>query len=83
MLFIVSFLFFLLQNWRTGGRNKIFLAGKAGTSGRGEVMGKGIRRMNMVKKMCTHVCKCKMIPVETTPGIWGGSEIMYNVFDTL
>jgi hypothetical protein len=30
-----------------------------GTSGRREVAEKGGRRMNMVQKMCTHVCKCK------------------------
>jgi hypothetical protein len=30
-----------------------------GTSGRGEVMGKGGRRVNVVQKMCTHVSKCK------------------------
>jgi hypothetical protein len=32
------------------------------------------RRVNMVQKMSTHVRKCKMIPVETTPGMRGGSE---------
>jgi hypothetical protein len=25
--------------------------------------------MNMVQSMYAHACKCKMIPVETTPGI--------------
>jgi hypothetical protein len=33
--------------------------GRIGTSGRGEVLEKGGRRMNMVQKMCTHVSKCK------------------------
>jgi hypothetical protein len=26
---------------------------------KGDVAGKGGRRMNTVQKMCTHVCKCK------------------------
>jgi hypothetical protein len=29
----------------------------------------GYRRMNMVQILCTHVCKWKMIPVETIPGM--------------
>jgi hypothetical protein len=33
--------------------------GEVGTSGRGEGMGKGGKRMNMIRKMCTHVCKCE------------------------
>jgi hypothetical protein len=32
------------------------------------------RRMNMVHKMCTHVCKCKMIPVKTIPGMAGRGD---------
>jgi hypothetical protein len=36
------------------------------------VTGEGGRRMSMVLSMCIHVCKCKMIPVETTPRIRGG-----------
>jgi hypothetical protein len=31
----------------------------AGTSGRGEVLMKGSRRVNMEQKMCIHVSKCK------------------------
>jgi hypothetical protein len=30
-----------------------------GNSGKGEVAGKGDRRVNIVQKMCTHICKCK------------------------
>jgi hypothetical protein len=42
---------------------------RTGTTGRVEKRG---RRVAMVqKKMCIHVCKCKMIPVETIPGIIG------------
>jgi hypothetical protein len=42
--------------------------------------------------MCTHACKCKNIPVETVPGMRGGSgvkesrgggEFKYGIFDTL
>jgi hypothetical protein len=51
-------------------------------------MGKGGKRVNMMQKMCTLVCNAKMIPVETTPGIWGvgikenggGSEFKYDIF---
>jgi hypothetical protein len=50
------FSFFLLQNRRTGGQNKSYPREKAVTSGRREVLRKEV---NMVQKMCTHVCKCK------------------------
>jgi hypothetical protein len=40
------------------------------------VGGKGVdkryRRVYMVQMLCTHVCKWKMISVETTPGISRG-----------
>jgi hypothetical protein len=39
-----------------------------------EVMGKRDRRVNAVHKMCKHISKSKMIPVETTPGIRGGRD---------
>jgi hypothetical protein len=32
------------------------------------------RRMNTVEIMCTRVCKWKMIPVETIPGIGEGGD---------
>jgi hypothetical protein len=51
------FFFFLLQNWRTGGWNRSCPGGVATSVG--GVGGKGSRRVNMVQKMCTHVCKCK------------------------
>jgi hypothetical protein len=35
------------------------VGGVFGTGGRGEVVGKGGRRMNTVQIMCTHVYKCK------------------------
>jgi hypothetical protein len=42
----------------------------------------------MVQPLCSHVCKCKMIPVETIPGIGmkengGGGEFKFDIFDTL
>jgi hypothetical protein len=38
---------------------QVISGGRVGTSGAEEVAGKGSRRVNMVQKMCTHVCKCK------------------------
>jgi hypothetical protein len=52
-----SFHFFLLQNWRTGGWNRSCPVGRVGTREWGEVAGELSKRVNMVKKMCTHVCK--------------------------
>jgi hypothetical protein len=43
------------------------LYGDFGTSERGEAMEKGCRSANIVQILCTHVCKWKMIPVESTP----------------
>jgi hypothetical protein len=43
MFFFLSFLFFLVQNQRTGGWNESCPRGRANTSGRGKVMGKGDR----------------------------------------
>jgi hypothetical protein len=40
--------------------------------GEGVGGGKRGKRMTMVQTMYTQVCKCKMIPVETIPGIRGG-----------
>jgi hypothetical protein len=45
---VFHFLFFLLQNQRKGG-HKSCPAGRTGTSGKGEVLGKWGRRMNMVQ----------------------------------
>jgi hypothetical protein len=39
-------------------RTKKFLSkGRVGPSRTGEAKGKGLKRVNMVQKMCTHVCK--------------------------
>jgi hypothetical protein len=32
--------------------------------------GRSEERVKEVGILCTHVCKCKMIPVETVPGMW-------------
>jgi hypothetical protein len=42
------------------------------TSRRGEEVGKGCGRVNMVQILCTHVCKWKTRSVETIPGMGGG-----------
>jgi hypothetical protein len=58
---ISFFSFFLLQNQRTGGQNRSCgRGGWVGTSGRGKMVGKGCRKLNMV--LCSHV---KMILVKT------------------
>jgi hypothetical protein len=52
---------------------------------------KGCRRMNIVQILCTHVCKWKMITIETTPGMGvgrikennRGGEFKYDIFDIL
>jgi hypothetical protein len=38
----------------------------------GEEVGKGHWRVNIVQILCTYVCK--MIPVETIPGMEGGGD---------
>jgi hypothetical protein len=44
----------------------------AGTSGSGEMAGKGGRRMNLILIMCIHMyVNAKMIPVVIVPGIGG------------
>jgi hypothetical protein len=42
------------------------------TSERGEDVGKGCGRVNMVQILSTHVCKWKMRPVEMIPGMGEG-----------
>jgi hypothetical protein len=58
VFFLISF--FLLQNGKRRGQNRSWPVYVGfGTSRRREVAGKGCRRVNMVQKLCTHVCKCK------------------------
>jgi hypothetical protein len=82
--------FFLLQNLRTEGWNSSCLGGWYQWE-RGEV-GKRYRRVNIEQILCTHVCKCKMIPVETVPGVGvegrikendRGGEFKYDIFGIL
>jgi hypothetical protein len=54
MVLFFSFMFFLLQNQRTGGQTRL----RVDMGGRGKLAGKG-SRMNAVKIMHTHVGKCK------------------------
>jgi hypothetical protein len=41
---------------------------EVGTNGRGEVAGKGDRRVNMAQKQCTCICTCKNNTCESTLG---------------
>jgi hypothetical protein len=88
MVFILSFFFFLLQNWRIGGWNRSCLGGLyqwEGGSG-----GERVRRLNDGQK-CEHMYRNGNItPVETIPGIMeggtkesSGGEFKYDIFDTL
>jgi hypothetical protein len=64
-----------------------------GNSGRGEDVGKGCGKVNMVQILCTHVCKWKTRPLETIPGMGErggeikknveGGDLKYDIFDML
>jgi hypothetical protein len=81
---VASYLYFK-QTERTGGLNR--------SCGEGIVpAGKGYRRVNMVQKMYTHVCKCKADTHWNYSRNWGrgeikesggGGESKYEIFDTL
>jgi hypothetical protein len=56
----------------------------------GKVVGKGCRRVNKVKIVCTYVCKCKNDTCSnySRKRGWikengGGSEFKHDIFDTL
>jgi hypothetical protein len=53
------FLFFLYIIGEQEGGTGLALGAWFGTSQRGEEVGKGCRRVNMVQILCTHVCKWK------------------------
>jgi hypothetical protein len=53
----VSFFFYKIGE--QGGKTGLVGDGEAGISRRGEVVEKVVRRVNMVQKLCAHVCKCK------------------------
>jgi hypothetical protein len=66
MFFILSFLFVLLQNQRTGGQ-KGYQWERGGE-------GKGSMRVKTVQKMCTDVCKCKNDTYQNYSGNQGGGN---------
>jgi hypothetical protein len=73
LLSFFSLFFFLVQNWIIGKQNRSCQRWVGvGTSGRGEVEGKGGRKVNIVQK-CVHMyVNAKMIAVETIVGMeWG------------
>jgi hypothetical protein len=63
--------FYLFSSTKSENRlaEQVLGGGGIGTGGKEEVAGKGGRRMNTVHIMCTHLCECKMIPVETVSGM--------------
>jgi hypothetical protein len=75
----------------TGGQNRSCPWGRIGTSGRGEVVGKGGRRVNTVQKTCAHACNCNNdtccnYSMNGGRGIKdssGRSEFKYGIVDTL
>jgi hypothetical protein len=71
-MFFVLFSLFSSTKWENRRGNKSCPGARTGTSGSGKMMGKGGRRVNTVQTMCTHVGKCKMLPVETTSRIGRG-----------
>jgi hypothetical protein len=70
--YVFYFFFYKIGKQGTG---QVLRGGRGGgTSGKGEMVGKGIRRVNMVKK-CVHMyVNAKMISTETLPGIRGGAN---------
>jgi hypothetical protein len=44
----------------------------AGTSGRWEELEKSCKRVSIVQILCTHVCKWRMVSIETILEIGGG-----------
>jgi hypothetical protein len=62
---ITFFSFIKLENRRV----EQVLSGGTGTSGSGDEVGKGCRRMNMVEILYTRVCKQINETIETLPGM--------------
>jgi hypothetical protein len=58
---VFHFIFSLFSSTKSENRmaEQVLPMGRAGTSGKGEVLGKGSRRVNTVQKMSACVCKCK------------------------
>jgi hypothetical protein len=83
----MSFFFFYKIREQESGTGPVY---RVGTSGKGKDVEKGCRRVNIVQILFTHVCKWKMTPVETIPGMeggikenGGGGEFKYGIFDIL
>jgi hypothetical protein len=55
----IFFSFFFYKIREQEGQNRSCPVRRIDNNGRGEVMGKGGRRVNTVQKMCAHVRKCK------------------------
>jgi hypothetical protein len=85
----LSFTFFFYKIREQEGRT----SGRDGTNGKEEVAGKGSRRVNTVKKMCAHACKCKNdICSKCSRNPWQAGvkesigsrcEFKYDIFDAL
>jgi hypothetical protein len=69
------------QKQRTGRQNRPYLG--VGTSGRGEDIRKGCRRVNMVEYYALMYENGKMRPVETVPGMGGVKDSDGGVNPTL
>jgi hypothetical protein len=55
----MSYWFFsLFSSAKSENRRQSCLRGKVGTHGRGKVVRKGGRKVNIVQKMYTHACNC-------------------------
>jgi hypothetical protein len=52
-VFLFLFFFFIKSDNRRA--EQVCPVGRIGPSGRGEVVGEGDRRVNIVQKMCTHI----------------------------
>jgi hypothetical protein len=59
MFLLLSFMFFLLQNWRTGEWNRFCAGGVAPVGGGGGW--ERSRRVNMVQILYIQVCKCENV----------------------
>jgi hypothetical protein len=87
----MSFFFFFYKVREQEGRIGLVRGEGVCYQWEGKDVGKGCGRMSMVQILCAHVCKWKMIPVETIPGMGGRrikenggeGEFNYDIFDTL
>jgi hypothetical protein len=80
--FILSFLFPLQQNRRTGGHNKSSQGRELETVCGVELLRKRVKRVNLMQKMCSHVNKCKNGTCWSYSGNWGREEWRSMVEET-